>query len=101
MLPNDNEVSEGAVILTLDEQREPVEIELTLPIPLEIAGEEITSLKMNPPTGATLAKVQSGTDAQRTIGSLAVACNVRAEVIEALHIRDFNRVSAIFLAFGA
>ena len=100
-LPNEAEIAAGQAVLSLEEQRQPVEIELTVEIGLEIAGEQISALTMSPPTGAMLAQVQAGSDTQRTIQSLAIACNVNAKVIENLHLRDFNRVSAVFIAFGA
>ena len=93
-------------LLTLEEQTEPVTLELTTPI--EIDGVETSEITINAPTTKSLLKAQESksssrnkkvSDASRTKSFFAECCGCAPDVIEQLHVRDFNRLAAVVWGF--
>ena len=91
-------------LLSIEEQSEPVTLELTIPV--ESSGEMINELTVNPPRAKNVLKSKSrsknkkdGEETTRTDEFFAKACNVPIETIENLLLKDLNRLGNLIMAF--
>ena len=99
----DREDEDYEPLLSIEEQSEPVTLELTTPV--ESSGEMINELTVNPPRAKNVLKSRSRRNSKgdeettRTDEFFAKACNVPIETIGNLLVKDLNRLGNLIMAF--
>lgn len=101
MFPSQREVQRGNAesILSLEDQREPVILELSHPAKLD--GMDVTEITVKCPSVGQILESQGQEERTKDseIRALVRVTEWPPEALEALHVRDFLRLQALYWAF--
>ena len=86
-------------LLSLEEQADPVILEVSFPI--EVDGAQLEEITITPPTGDDIldAQARESDSKESQKKSLARATGLSPDTVGKLHARDFTRLADIFWAF--